>query len=168
MSIYIIPVLFVLLFIYGLIKKVPIYDTFTDGAKESLKLVVSIFPYICSIFIVMELIKVSGLSDILSKGMAPVLNALGIPSELSELIIIRPLSGNGSIALLSDIYATYGADSYIARCASVISSCSETIFYISAIYFSTTKIKKLRYAIPVSLIASLIGSIIACLICRIL
>ena len=115
-----------------------------------------------AIFVFVELMKVSGVSDWLSIKIAPVLEALGIPAELSELIILRPFSGNGSLAIVRDIYATYGVDSYIARCASVVIGASDTIFYVVAVYFSTTKVKKLRYTIPVCLIASLVGSITAC------
>lgn len=166
MSAYILPILFLIVFVIAMIKKVPIYDSFIEGIKESLRLVISIFPYICAIFIAIELFRISGLSALFTRAVAPVLSAVGIPPELAELLIIRPMSGNGSIAILKNIFTTYGADSYIARCASVIVGCSETIFYVSAVYFSTSKIRKLRYAIPVSLISCLLGAIISCLICR--
>lgn len=147
-------------------KKVPVFDTFSEGCKESLKLVCSIFPFICAILIAVELFSLSGLNVYLSKLLAPIFTLLGIPTELCELLIIRPLSGNGSLAMLENIYTTYGVDSYIARCASVIVGASETVFYISTVYFSTTKVKKLRYAIPVSLFSCYAGAIIACVVCR--
>lgn len=168
MSIYILPVFLILIFLIGFVKKVPLYNTFGEGAKEAVKLTLSIFPYICSIFIVMELFNVSGLSGYISKAFSPLLELLGIPSQLAQLLIIRPLSGNGSVAMLKDIFAQYGVDSYISRCACVIVGCSETVFYVSAVYFSTTRIRKLRYALPVSLFSCLFGSIVACLICRVL
>ncbi len=168
MSKYIIPIFILSVILISLLKRVPIYDCFTVGIKEACKLVFNIFPYIAAIFICMELLTISGLSDIIASWMAPVFNIVGIPSELSKLLMLRPLSGNGSIALLSEIYLMNGVDSYIGRCASVIVGCSETIFYISALYFSTTSIKKLRYAIPVAIISMIIGAIIACVICRFL
>ena len=168
MSKYIIPIFILSVILISLIKRVPIYDCFTVGIKEACKLVFNIFPYIAAIFICMELLTISGLSDIIASWMAPAFNIVGIPSELSKLLMLRPLSGNGSIALLSEIYLMNGVDSYIGRCASVIVGCSETIFYISALYFSTTSIKKLRYAIPVAIISMIIGAIIACVICRFL
>ena len=100
--------------------------------------------------------------------MSPVFGFLGIPKELTKLMILRPLSGNGSLAILDEIYLMYGVDSYIARCGSIIAGAAETIFYITAVYFSTTKITKLRYAIPVSLISTIIGAIVGCLLCRVL
>lgn len=166
MTKYILPVFIILILFVGFIKRVNIYDSFTVGAKESLKLVISVFPYICAILIAVELFRLSGLALWLTKAMTPVFTVLGIPPELTELIVIRPLSGNGSIAILERIYAEYGADSYIARCASIIVGASETVFYIAVVYFSTTKVKKLRYAIPVSLFASFVGVIVSCLIAR--
>ena len=85
---------------------------------------------------------------------------------MTEIILLVPLSGNGTIALLDGIFQKYGADSYIARCAAVIAGGSETIFYICAVYFSACKVKKLRYAIPVSLFCTLLGALIACALCR--
>lgn len=167
-SSFILPILIILLFIYSYAKKVPIFSKFVEGAEKALKLVYDIFPYIVGIFIAVSLFRVSGLSSALSKFMQPITSFFGIPSELTEFIAVRPLSGSGSLALLESIYKTYGADSYIARCASVIMGSSETIFYVTAVYFSGTKVKKLKGAIPIALTASLSGTLIACLLCRIM
>jgi len=166
MSAYIIPIIILLLLIYGAVKRVGIYDSFTEGAKESAKLVFSMFPYIIAIYIGVQLFKASGLGAMLADFASPFLVLIGIPKELTELIIIRPLSGSGSLALLEEIFTTYGADSYIARCASVIIGSSDTVFYIAAVYFSTTKVKRLRYAIPVALLATFMGAVFSCLFCR--
>lgn len=168
MSIYILPVLFLGIFIYSLIKKVNTYDTFVAGAKGAISLVVSIFPFIASIMIAVTLLRVSGITDFLSRLLSPLFTGLGIPSELCELVLLRPFSGAGSYALLNDVISQYGADSYITRCASCIMGCSETIFYVATVYFSQTKVKKLLYAIPIALIASVIGSVVACLLCRVI
>ena len=85
-----------------------------------------------------------------------------------ELVFLRPFTGSGSYALLNDVLIQYGADSYISRCACVILGCSETIFYVTTIYMSKTKVKKLLYAIPVALFCSFLGSILACLLCKIM
>lgn len=164
----IIPVLVLFLLSYSRYKKINAYNAFVDGAKKGLNLSIQIFPYVVSILICVALFKVSGLSSILSKALAPIFSLLGIPNEISELIIFRPFSGSGSLAILSDIYKTYGVDSYASRCASVIIGSSETIFYVATVYFSQTKIKKLLYAIPAALIATFIGIIFGCLICKIL
>ncbi|MGN0771201.1 MAG: nucleoside recognition domain-containing protein [Christensenellales bacterium] len=166
MSAYILPAFIIIVIIIGIIKKVAVFDCFATGAKEGLNLIVSVFPFLCAIMIAVELFSMSGLSKYFSKILEPVLTFLGIPSQLCELLIILPLSGNGSIAMLENIYTQYGVDSYIARCASVIVSASETVFYIATMYFSTTKVKKLRYAIPVALFSTYAGVIISCLLCR--
>ncbi len=166
MSKYILPAFIIIVILWAFIKKVPIYDNFVKGSKESITLILSIFPYICAVLIAVELFSLSGLNSYLAKIMSPVLSFLGMPPELCEILIIRPLSGNGSLALLEGIYKTYGVDSYIARCASVIVGASETVFYVGTVYFSTTKVKKLRYAIPISLIACYVGAMASCILCR--
>ena len=168
MAIYIIPIFIIFLLIYSLIKKINAYDSFVDGAKQAVDLCINTFPYLVAIFSIVELLQASGLSQLISSIASPVFNVLGIPSQLTEFLIIRPFTGSGSIGMLSNIFSLYGADSYIAKCACVIMSCSETTFYVVAVYFSTTKIKKLRYVIPVCLLSALIGSVLACSICRVL
>ena len=168
MSVYILPVILLLMIIVCALKKVRVYDCFLQGTKDSLSLVKSIFPYIATIFVCIALFKASGLSEEVAKMLAKPLGYIGIPSEIAELILLVPLSGNGTIALLEDIISRYGADSYIARCAAVIAGGSETIFYISAVYLSACKAKKLRYAIPVSIFATILGALIACALCRVM
>ena len=164
----ILPILFLLLFAYCLYKRINTYETFVKGAKGSIKLVVDIFPFIASILIAVALLRVSGITDILARLLNPIFNALGIPPELCELVLLRPFTGSGSYGILENIFTTYGADSYISRCACVIMGCSETIFYVATVYISQTKVKKLFYAIPVALVCSLVGTIFACLVCKVL
>lgn len=168
MSAYILPVLFILLFAYCIFKRINTYDHFVKGAKGAIKLVVDIFPFIASIMIAVALLRVSGITTWLTEVLSPIFNALGIPPELTELVLLRPFTGSGSYALLEDVLTTYGADSYIARCACVIMGCSETIFYVATVYLSQTKVKKLFYAIPVALLCSLVGTILACLLCKVM
>ena len=166
MSNYILPLLFILLFLYTLHKRRNTYDTFVRGTKGAIQLVVDIFPFIASILIAVALLRVSGITNFLAQILSPIFNAFGIPTELCELVLLRPFTGSGSYGILENIFSTYGADSYISRCACVIMGCSETIFYVATVYISQTKVKKLYYAIPVALFCSLVGTIMACLICR--
>ena len=168
MAIYIIPVFIIFVLIISLIKKVNAYDSFVSGAKQSIDLCINTFPYLVAIFSIVELLQASGLSLLISKLASPIFGFLGIPPELTEFLIIRPFTGSGSIGMLSNIFSLYGPDSYISKCACVIMSCSETTFYVVAVYFSTTKIKKLRYVIPVCLLSALLGSVLACAICKVL
>ena len=168
MANYIIPIFLIILCVYCTIKKINAYDHFVAGAKEGITLCINTFPYLVAIFLAVELFKLSGLSVIVGNFLSPFFQFLGMPKELTEFLILRPFTGSGSLAMLSEIFTLYGADSHIAKCACVIMSCSETTFYIVAIYFSTIKLKKLRYTIPVALLATFLGSIFACFICRIL
>ena len=164
---YIIPVLIVLLFIYCKIKKVNTYETFVEGAKKSLELIANIFAFLIAVFIVIEISQASGLNNYLIKLLCPVLKFFAIPEELASLIIIKPFSGSGSLSVLSDIYSEYGVDSYISRCASVILGSSETVFYVSSVYFSKTSIKKIGYALPLGLFCTFLSCILSCLFCKI-
>ncbi len=168
MSAYIVPIFIVLVLLYASYKNLNTYNIFVKGAKGAIDLVVSIFPYIVAIMISVALMRISGLTDLITKWLSPVFLALGIPPEVSELVLLRPFTGSGSFALLNDIFATYGADSYISRCACVIMGSSETVFYVATVYFSQTKVRKLLYAIPCALIASLVAAIVSCLLCRVL
>ena len=168
MSLYIIPILFLILLIYCCFKRINTYNIFVKGAKGAIQLTIDIFPFIATILIATTLLRTSGLTDFLSNLLSPIFNIFGIPSELCELIILRPFTGSGSFAILENIFSTYGPDSYISRCASVIMGCSETIFYVATVYISQTKIKKLLYAIPISLFCTFVGSIAACLLCKFL
>ena len=165
---YLIPVIIIVLLIYSRIKKVNTYNTFVKGAKGAFDLVLGIFPFIATIMIMVELMRASGITEILADFLAPIFTFLGIPPEVCELVLLRPFTGSGSYAILNDIYDLYGADTYISRCASVIMGTSETIFYVATVYFSQTSVKNLYYAIPLALICSLFGTIIACLICKII
>ena len=168
MSIYLLPVFILLTFIYAKHKKVNVYTSFISGAKQSVGVVVSIFPYLVTIIIMVQFIKISGLASLISKLVSPAFNIIGIPQELCELVLLKPFSGNGSLAILNDIYATYGVDSYVGRAASVIVGSCDTVFYVTTLYTSQTKVKKLFYAIPVSLVATLAGAVVSCLVCRIM
>lgn len=168
MSAYILPVLFLLLFVYCIFKRINTYDHFVKGAKGAISLVVDIFPFIASILVAVALLRVSGITDFLGSLLSPFFTMLGIPTELCELVLLRPFTGSGSYGILENIFTTYGADSYISRCACVIMGCSETIFYVATVYISQTKVKKLLYAIPVALFCSLVGTVLACLVCKVI
>ena len=142
MSSYIIPFFIIFTIIYACFKKVNAYNSFVGGAKTSFDLILTSLPYIVAIFIALELFRESGFSLALSKILSPVFSFFGIPSELNEMILIKPFSGCGSIAVLENIFITYGPDSYLARAGCCIAGASEAIFYVTAVFFSKTNIKK--------------------------
>ncbi len=164
----VLPLLFLALFLYALFKRVKLYDCFTEGVKGAIPLIVSLFPYLCAILILSELFTRSGLSAWLTECLSPVFSALGIPAEISPLVLMKPFSGSGSTALLSEILATHGAESYIGRCACVCYGSSETVFYISAVYFANVKGKKPLAPVFISLAVNFLTVIFACLLCRVL
>ena len=165
---YFIPVIIILTLIFAVIKRVSVYDGFVAGGKEAARLIISLLPFLTAVFLLIEVFQLSGLNNYVSKYLGYVFSFFGIPEELSELIIIRPLSGSGSLCVLENIYAVYGVDSYIARCASCVCSCSEAVFYITSVYFVKTDVQKFRYAIPVAILSSVCGAVIGCAVCRVL
>lgn len=167
-TVFIIPAVFLAVFIFAVIKKVKIYDEFSKGVAEAVKFTISLLPCLAAIFMMCALFEASGLSALMTKALSPVFGALGIPKELTKLILIKPFSGSGSLAYLNEIIKNYGADSYVARCACVCYGSSETVFYISAVYFAGTKMKKLGGAIVIVLISTLISTVVACLLCKVI
>ena len=166
MTAFIIPIFIILIIFYGLIKKKNPYIAFVDGAKSSFDLILSIFPYILAVFVMIELFSVSGISDWFCNFAAPFFNFFGIPKELSELIVLKNFTGSGSIAMLENIFSTYGVDSYISRAACCIAGCSDAVFYVSAVYFSKTKVTKFGYAIPVAIVTNFITAVVCCFLCK--
>lgn len=162
----VIPIALIALVVYSAIKKIKIYDSFAVGAGKALPLVFSIFPYLVTIFIMTEMFKVSGISDKLISILAPFFSFLGIPPEITPLVILKPFSGGGSLAVLSEIFEKYGVDSYISLCASAVYGSSETTFYISAVYFSKAKEKRLKKPILISLFSTFVSTVFACFICK--
>ena len=101
-----------------------------------------------------KLLEESGLSKRLIDLLTPILSFFGIPKEVAPLLVLKPFSGSGALAMLSDIYAKFGTDTFIGKCASVIFGSSETVFYIAGVYFAKTKNKNLTLPIIISLIAT--------------
>lgn len=161
-----IPILIAFVLIYSIVKNVDAYSSFVKGAKGALPLMASLLPYIIAMFIAVELFRYSGISAYLCKFLAPVFKLLGIPVEICELTLIRPFSSNAGYVLLRDIFSTYGVDSYVGKCASVVMGSSDTIFYVSSIYFASTSVKKTLLTIPIALLCNVICTIIACFCCR--
>lgn len=161
-----IPLIFLLIFFYAAIKKVKIYNEFSRGVGEAVQFTMSLIPCLAAIFMMCELMEISGVSNYLTNVLSPFFSLLGIPPELTKLILIKPFSGSGSLAYLTDIIGRFGADSYISRCACVCFGSSETVFYISAVYFSKTKNKKLIMPIAIVLLSTLFTVMLACLICK--
>lgn len=145
----------------GLLKGVPVYEAFVEGAKEGLKTAISILPYMIAMLSAILLMQRSGLLDSLTQVLSPVFSFLGIPDSVAPLMLLRPFSGSASLAMLQSIMEKYGADSRAGLVASVLMGSTETIFYTCALYLGAAGIKKSRYAVPAALAAWLAGSVAA-------
>ncbi len=163
-----VPLIFLLSFIYALTKKVKLFDCFASGVKGAFPLIISIFPYIVTVTMLSKLFEVSGLEEKLAQLLKPVFSFTGIPNEIAPLLIVKPLSGSGALAVLSEILSRYGVDSYPARCACVAYGSSETIFYIGAVYFAGLKRKRLTLALVIAVVSYLLSVVLCCLLCRIM
>lgn len=152
-----IPVIILGIIFCGILKKIPIFDSFISGAKEGLETVIQIFPSILGLIVAITMFKNSGALEILSNLLAPLFQVFGINKEIIPLVIMRPISGSGALVMLQDSLATYGPDSEVGRIASVIMSSTETTIYVIALYFSSVNIKNTRYALKSALIADLVG-----------
>ncbi|GHU37113.1 spore maturation protein [Clostridia bacterium] len=150
-----------------LFSKSDLLGEFIEGAREGLKALIDLLPTLVLLIVGVSMLRVSGGLDIIGKILAPFFNFIGVPEEVAPFVITRPFTGAGSTAMLSDIFNEYGADSYAGVAASVIMGCSETVFYVFAVYFGAAKVKKTRFALPAALITAIFASALACYITRI-
>ena len=152
----------------GLIKKVPLYETFTDGAKDGFKIAVNIIPYLVAIIVGISMFKASGIIDMISNLCSPVLSHFNIPADTIPVMLVRPLSGSAALGVFSDIAHNLGPDAYATKLAAIMVGSSETTFYVLAVYFGSVKISKLRYALLVGLLADFIGFAAAVAVCNLM
>jgi len=157
---FVIPVTIAAILFCGLYKNIPIFDTFLKGARSGLESTVSILPSIIGLVTAVSMLRASGAIDLLCHGLSMVTNRLGFPSEVLPLALLRPVSGGASIAVLNDIFKSYGPDSFAGRVASVISGSTETTFYTLTIYFAATKATNTRFTLKSALLADLTGIIL--------
>ena len=165
---YILPVIFAAVLVLAAVRKVKAYDCFAEGVKCVVPLLTSLFPYIAGVTVLAELFEASGLSAALSSALSPLFSLLGIPEEIAPLVLVKPFSGSGSLSLLTDIFAKYGADSYIARCASVVYASGETVFYLSAVYYAGAGGRRPALPVAIGLVSNFAAVILGCLFCRVL
>ena len=143
--------------LYGAFKKVKVYEAFVEGAKEGFGVAIRILPYLVAILSVIGAFRASGAMEFVARWLAPVTERLAVPAANIPLIVVRPLSGSAARGVLADILTTYGPDSYTGRLASVMAGCTETTFYVLAVYCGAVGISRYRHAIPAALLADLCG-----------
>ena len=167
LSRYIIPLMLVMIPFYGLVfKKVKVYESFVEGAKDGFDIAVRIIPYLVAILVAIGMFRASGALEILLTTMAPFLTYIGFPPENLPLALMRPLSGSGSLGLLTDLINEHGPDSLIAKIGATMFGSTETTFYVLAVYFGSVGIRKTRHALAAGLFADLVGVLSAVFFCQ--
>jgi spore maturation protein SpmA len=161
-----IPFLLAFFPLYALGKGISVYSEFVEGAKEGFQIAIRIIPYLVGMLVAIAVFRESGALDLLKAGLAPVLNAIQIPADLLPMIVMRPLSGSGSIAILGDLVKQFGPDQLLSYMAATIYGSAETTFYVVAVYFGSVGITRTRHSIPAGLLADLVGVIAAVIVCR--
>ena len=162
------PLFAFLVVIYGLVKRVPIFDLFIKGAKEGVGVLYTIAPTIIGLVFAVDLLRSSGAITVLCDFIEPVAILLGVPKEIVPMVLLRPVSGGGSTALLTALFADCGPDSFAGRVASVLAGSSETTFYAIAMYFGAVKIKKIRHTLVAALLADFTAAVMSVLTVRLL
>lgn len=152
--------------VFGIIKRVPVFDVFLKGAKEGIMLIYNIAPTLMGLVFAVDLLRSSGAVDSLCELIQPAAEALGFPAEIVPMVLLRPVSGSGSTALLTALYQDCGPDSFAGRVASVLAGSSETTFYAIAVYFGCIKIKKIRHTLFAALAADLTAVIMSIITVR--
>lgn len=154
---FLIPVTILFIVVFGCLQRVDIYEVFLEGAKEGLQTVIDILPTLIGLVMAVEVVRAGGLLDLMVELFRPLSNAVGFPAELAPLSIVRLVSSSAATGLLTDLFANYGPDSTLGRVASVMMSCTETVFYTMSLYFLSVGIKKTRWTLPCALLANIVG-----------
>lgn len=166
LGLFIFPLLIVGLPIYGLFKRVPVYERFVDGAKEGFTTAIRILPYLVAILFSIAMFRASGAMDALQDLLRRPLGWIGMPPEILPMAIVRPLSGSGSLGVMTDLTKHYGPDALITKTAATIYGSTETTFYVLAVYFGSVNIRKTRHALPAGLIADASSILLSCWVIR--
>ncbi|MEO6435532.1 MAG: nucleoside recognition domain-containing protein [Tepidisphaeraceae bacterium] len=158
---FVIPLMLVMIPLYGMFKRVAVYEEFIAGAKDGFNVAIRILPYLVAILFAIGMFRASGAMQFLTDALRPVLRPLAIPPEILPMAITRPLSGGGSLAVLQDMVKTHGINSIFVKIGGVMYGACETTFYVIAVYFGAVGIKKTRHAIPAGLIADAAGVLLS-------
>ena len=166
-SSFTIPAFILLIMVFSVVKRKNAFKSFTDGAKEALPTGLEIFPGVLAVMCASAMLQASGGAEMIKSLLSPLFNLFSVPPELTFLSVLRPVSGSGSLAILSDILSIYGPDSYIGKAACTIMASTETSIYTTALYFSVTKIKNTRHTLICALLADFFCVVASCAVCNI-
>ncbi|WP_028548710.1 spore maturation protein [Paenibacillus sp. UNC451MF] len=164
-SAWAIPVIIVFIPLFAAYRKIPVYESFVDGAKEGFDTAIRIIPHLVGMMVAISVFRASGAMELLIGWVRPLCAIIGIPSEVLPLAILRPLTGAGSLAFTTDLVQQFGPDSMIGRIASTIQGSTDTTLYVITVYFGAIGIRKASYALKVGLISDAVGFIASVVIC---
>jgi len=150
----------------GLWRRADVYSSLTRGAEDGLRVLLRVLPALVTLLPAIAMFRASGAMELLSAYCAPLWRALGIPPETAPLLLVRPVSGSGALAVAGELIQAYGPDSTIGRTAAVMLGSTETTFYTVAVYFGAAGVRRTRHAIPAALAADLTGFVVAALTVR--
>jgi len=165
-SAWAIPAFILVIPLYGMAKGVKVYESFVEGAKGGFQMAIRIIPYLVAILVAVGMLRGAGGIDLLARWLGPVLGRIGFPVEILPLAILRPLSGSGSLGVVTELVTTHGPDSFIGRLAASAYGSTETTFYVLAVYFGAVGIKKTRHAVLSGLVADVVSLVAAIIVCR--
>lgn len=160
----IIPIIILIIIIYGVKKKVNIYDVFIEGAKESIELAINLFPSMLAMILGVNIFLKSGFIEAFFDKLSNIFTFLKIPYQILPMMIMRPISGSSALAILTNIFENHGPDSFLGVLGSILQGSTDTTFYILTIYFGTIGVKKIKYALTAGVIADIICIIISIII----
>lgn len=163
---YILPLMVVGIVIFGLIKKVKVFDCFMKGAKKGLFTVYELLPSITGLVLAVTMLKESGAMDILSSFLSPITSFFGVPDEITPMALLSPISGGGSLTLFESVLKTHGPDSFIGQVASVVMGSTDTTLYAVTVYYSAVGIKNTRHTLMAGLTADFMSLVLSALFVR--
>jgi spore maturation protein SpmB len=162
-----IPFLLSAIPLFAMLRCVKVYEEFVDGAKEGFDVAIRIIPYLVAMLVAVGMFRAAGGIDMLSRALSSVLSLVGFPTDLLPMVLVRPLSGSGSLGFFTELVKQFGPDSLIARTAGTIYGSTETTFYVLAVYFGSVAIKRTRHALLAGLTADLVSVVAAVTVCKI-
>lgn len=168
LSAWAVPVMIAFIPLYAYLKKVPVYESFVEGAKDGFSTAIGIIPHLVGMMVAISVFRASGALEFFVGWMAPLMEKLHVPEEVLPLGLLRPLTGTGSLAFTTDLIKTYGPDSMIGRIASTIQGSTDTTLYVLTVYFGAVGIKNGRYALKVGLFSDVVGFVAAIAVCLLL
>ncbi len=164
-SVWMIPGVMVFILLYGMLKRVAVYESFVTGAKDGFDTAIQIIPHLVGMMVAIQVFRASGAMEMLVAAFKPLMDWISVPAEIVPLAFLRPLTGAGSLAFMTDLTQQYGADSLISKIAATIQASTDTTMYVITVYFGAVGIRNVSYALKVGLLSDVVGVVASVFIC---